>query len=64
MKLIISRDRAIQIQNKLRKANQTEFDSALHYQIAREWALDIYEQDARRLALDMKMDVPWFGEKD
>ena len=64
MKPLISRDRAIQIQNKLRRANQTGFDSALHYQIAREWALDIYEQDARRLALDMKMDVPWFGEKD
>ena len=60
---LISRERVIQIQNKLRKANQTGFDSSSHYEIARAWAYDIYQNDARQLASNMNMDVPWFDEK-
>ena len=59
MKPWISREKAIQLLNRLRQMNQIRFNSQSQYEIAREWALDIYKDDLNLLASCIDVDIPW-----
>ena len=61
VKPLMSRERVIQVQNSLRRVNQSRFDSDSHLKIAREWAFDIYDNDTRFLSSLLSQDIPWNG---